>query len=341
MRNGRLMQSSSSTSGRLIKGYLPVRVKIPRGISSETTDETFFYVKEHRGVDGKKDNKTLFVTNAPVVPGVRTRILLQSLLGRFGDIDRVTVIANPQNEEEQAAVEWSSWTTTEFRLPSFLPPILSEGKFAHVVFASQKDMRRTLRALTQVMSADDDESQPLPGLSLETIELQTLADESDRQYREQVGMADESSSREDNNKSAVLKVADRYRASLHRLSRAALLEECNAVMQEFEDKEEEDRATRAAAASEPDEDGFVTVSYTSQIGSKRELEESAVGQRRRKGQKRSRKKKQGSGASELPDFYRFQTKEKRKRSLQDLRRQFEDDLAKVKKMKEDRQCRPF
>ena len=54
-----------------------------------------------------------------------------------------------------------------------------------------------------------------------------------------------------------------------------------------------------------------------------------------------KKKKESTGASELQDFYRFQRKETRKRNVQDLREKFEEDLKKVKKMKEERQYKPF
>ena len=363
------MSRSSSSPAPLIKGYLPVRVKIPSSASER--DETFFFVKEHRdgntskvnetkdtGNNKKKKGATLFVVNAPTVPLVRTRLLLKSLLGRFGEVSRVTVVPNPRHAQQEADElhQQSTLWTTKFGLPSFLPPAYSEGKFAHVVFASPKEMRRALRALTEIMSSPSSSSSDgntLPGLTLDRVEIQTLADESDRQLREERTMAkadedttwnvdDDNDALPDssNPQSAVVRLAERYQASLY--SRDSLLEECNNVMEQFETAEEEDRLAREAAANQPDDDGFVTVTYSSQVGSKRELEESNNGQGRKKGQKRSRSKKKGySGASELQDFYRFQTKEKRKKSLQELRRRFEDDLAKVKKMKEEKQYRPF
>jgi ribosomal RNA-processing protein 7 len=358
----------SPAAAPLIKGYLPIRLKIPtKDVSDETSqDETYFYIKEHQSgsANDKKNNCTLFVANAPVVPSVRTKLLLKSIFGRYGDLDRVTVIPSPRQHKSESsstqqadpAAILSSWTT-KFQLPTYLGPIHCEGKFAHVIFSSNKEMRRTLKALTQVMSetANDDDS---PGLVLDKIEIQTLADESARQYRQEQRMADDSDADADDEEddmdmdtnkngkklTGILKVAERYRASCSRLERTALLEECNNVMDDFEDAEEQDRIARDAASNEADEDGFVTVSYTAQVGSKRELEQSTNSggseARRRKGQKRSRKKKE-NGAGELEDFYRFQTKEHRKQSLQELRERFEEDLAKVKKMKEENQYHPF
>ena len=153
-----------------------------------------------------------------------------------------------------------------------------------------------------------------------------------------------SSSQQQPRKRGILKVAQRYRASLNAISdRKALLDECNTVMQNYEDAEEAQRLEREGAANQPDDDGFVTVSYSNAVGSQVELEESAAGATpsRRKGNKRSRKKKEGVGSKELEDFYRFQRRENKKRTLEDLRAQFEEDLRRVKRMKEDRHYKPF
>lgn len=313
--------SERSSSAPLIKGYLPVRLSLP---TEDETDDTFFYVKEHFG----SDKSTLFVANAPIVPGVRPRVLLKSLLGRYGQVERVTVIENPRQTATPPTLVWTG------KNPTFLKPIYSKGRFAHVVFASSKDMKRALRSLIDVMSGKTKQ----PGLSLDRLEIQTLKDETRRLDRQD---ANDESDDEDcpaESKTGILAVAERYRASCRAVSRESLLEECNAVMEQFEDSEEADRRQREASKNQPDEDGFVTVSHASQsVGSKRELEEGG----RKKGTKRIRKKKKVSGASELPDFYRFQMKESRKQSLQDLRKRFEQDLAKVQKMKEERQYRPF
>jgi ribosomal RNA-processing protein 7 len=114
-------------------------------------------------------------------------------------------------------------------------------------------------------------------------------------------------------------------------------------MQAYEEAEGAKRRAQEAARSQPDDDGFVTVSYATAVGSKEELEESATATTpsRRKGNKRSRKKKQAAGSQELHDFYRFQRKEGRKRTMEELRKQFDEDLKKVKRRKEEKQYRPF
>lgn len=337
-------------AGQRLKGYLPVRLTLPQ-VVEDIEDETFLFVKEHQsGSSGGTTDKgtTLFVANVPVVPSVQTKLLLQSIFGRYGEVARVTVVENPRKDQQQTGEERAeqllgSWTT-KFSLPSFLAPIHNTGRFAHVVFTTTKELKRTMQSLAEVMeNIEEDNQESLPGLTLDKIELQTLADESERRQREEQGLASDSEMEERRNDSipGILKVAERYRRSCRAISRNALLEECNRVMQEYEDTEEENIRARQAALNEPDEDGFITILPSSQAGNKSELESGPSVQRRRKGQQRSRKKKDGAGKSELSDFYRFQTKDIRKRTLQDLRQRFEEDLARVKRMKEENQYRPF
>lgn len=351
----------------LIKGYLPVRVRLPEKASSneESFDETFFYAKEHRegnssnSSNKKGESKTLFIANAPVVSGMKTSLLLKNLLGRYchGDIERVTLVENPRKAAATPSLAWASNNLQEF-FPSFLETnsdSTTNAKFAHVIFPSHSQMRKTLQAITDVMGGAEIKSKgELPALQLEKLDLQMLRDETERMVREERRNDDDSdaSDVEEEERVATKKltgivaVAQRYRNSLRRISREKLLAECNQVMQEYEDAEETQRQAREDAANEPDEDGFMTVTSKSVglEGGKRELEKdqgAGAGKRRRNAKERNRKKKESIGATELEDFYRFQRKETRKRTLQDLRLQFEEDLKKVKKMKDDRQYKPF
>jgi len=383
-----------------IKGYLPVRLKIDCYDGGD--DETFFYVKEHQqrsssssstgnnnNADGDDDARNvLFVANAPVLPQTRigTKRLLRSLLGRYGEVRRVTMIdakkrtttaggsravveGDAVDEGEEALLAW----TTKFRSPSFLPKNATDGgatanewlgKFAHVVFESGVEMKCCVESLEDLMAGGGGDASDLPGLVLDQVELQTLADDEHEYGSDDDGVVDEfrpSASGANTKKKSltgVAAVAERYRAGVRELAdRKALLDECNAVMERFEDAEEADRRDREAAANDgPDDDGFITVRYSSQVGSKRELEEGHVHDDggggggvtagmpppRRKGHKqRSRKKKKGIGATELSDFYKFQTKVNRKKTLQELRERFEEDLARVQRMKEERRYKPF
>jgi len=346
-------KSNKRRPASLIKGYLPVRVKLPEPPvgSQDGHDETFFYVKEHRegnSKEGGNNNKgssstTLFIANAPIVRGVKTKIILKALFGRFGDIDRVTLVENPRKAAATAvSLSWASSDLEQF-FPNFLPPLHGSEKFAHVVFTNSQEMRQTLKSLTEMM---EDSKSKLPALELPKLELQMLKDETERLHREEMG--EDEDDYDDNKKeeqsNGILALAQRYRSSVARLDREVLLEKCNEVMEDYEDSEEAQRLAREAAANQPDEDGFVTVVASSKgvDGGKQQLEkdQGAPGKRRRN-QKRNRKKKDSIGATELQDFYRFQRKETRKRTLQDLRLQFEEDLKKVKKMKDEQQYKPF
>ena len=315
----------------LIKGYLPVRLTFP-SVDPEDPDETFFYIKEHFGAE----KNTLFVANAPFYPQISTRILLRSILGRYGVLERVTVVGNPRHDNLNKNL--LEWTTKANLFPSYQGTQICEGKFAHAVFASQKEMKKTLVALSEIMGNN---KKTYPGITMEKLEIQTLQDETQRNLRGDDCKDDDSESPHTEPLTGILAVADRYRTSLEAITREALLDECNQVMEEYEEKEEADRLARTQARDVPDDDGFVTVTYSSQVGSKRELEEGATTTNRRKGSKRSRTKKEVTGASELDDFYRFQQKDSRRRTVQELRKRFEEDLAKVKKMKDERQYRPF
>uniref|UniRef100_A0A7S4ABL7 Ribosomal RNA-processing protein 7 C-terminal domain-containing protein n=1 Tax=Pseudo-nitzschia australis TaxID=44445 RepID=A0A7S4ABL7_9STRA len=427
--------SSSSSSVPLIKGYIPVRLRLPRqpqlvrlGNDNDDNDEnntedTFFFVREHQGKSSEDSNDattssttattkrgtTLFVANAPIVPGVSTKLLLKSIFGRFAEVTRVTAVQNPRAAAAAAAaaIEGAvsgittntasssssifAWTDKEAIFqPTFLPPILSstEGKYAHVVFSSAKEMKQAKKALEDVMSTSTSSSMGKDSsrrrskgrnksnkqgneqaqeraLILDKLELQTLSDESQRQREELFRQAmkedyenDDDDDFEDSDNegiksrsqttikkhSGVLAVAQRYRESCKLLkSPAKLMEECNAVMEAYEEAEEAKRRAREAAKAEPDEDGFVSVSYSNAVGSKIEFEQSATATTpsRRKGNKRSRKKKEAVGSGELKDFYRFQRADNRKRTMQDLRRQFEEDVRKVKRLKQEKEYRPF
>lgn len=344
---------NKTRAASLIKGYLPVRVKLPGPAigSQDGNDETFFYVKEHR--EGKHEgskgsSSTLFVANAPIVPGVKTKLLLKSLLGRFGDVDRVTLVTNPRKANTTPSLSWASSDLVHF-FPSFQPPIHGSEKFAHAVFTTNQQMRRTLKRLTETMDAGRDKKGNLPRLELTKLELQMLKDETSRLHREEMGEEDDEVDAIEfvkNNEEVgdIMALAQRYRSSIARLDRNDLLAKCNEVMEEYEDSEEAQREAREAAANQPDEDGFVTVTSKSVgVESGKQLLEKEPGAsgKRRRSQKRNRKKKESVGATELQDFYRFQRKETRKRTLQDLRLQFEEDLKKVKKMKEEQQYKPF
>ena len=73
--------------------------------------------------------------------------------------------------------------------------------------------------------------------------------------------------------------------------------------------------------SEPDEDGFITVTR------KVERDEPTAPKKNK--------------AMDLEDFYKFQKREQRNKRMEELRRKFEEDKLKVEKAKENRKFKPF
>lgn len=104
--------------------------------------------------------------------------------------------------------------------------------------------------------------------------------------------------------------------------RAALLRTVNEFMTVFEQVAEARKREDARKAGEPDEDGFVTVTHGPKLNSVAREEEM------RELVERQKKKEEG-----LEDFYRFQSREKRKERQQMLLRRFDEDRHKLQEIK--------
>ena len=346
-----------------IKGYLPIHIELPPvgGKDDQYTFTSFIYIKEHAQKSQQGSNSTLsgssgatlFIANAPANGPIRTDLFLRALFEPYGDILRVTVAQDPRrvgssssNVEEEAVEMFREAALTEVdddNASSFGRIRRGDGTFAHVVYASSKEMKKALKMLTREISGATDafmmrlDEEMIDQLKRETAKLLSNGNhDGDDEVRGCDGEALEHSLTGIHAVAAQL----RQKACRH-ISRQKLMQMCNDAMASFE-SEEEDAVRRAKlAGDQPDEDGFVTVTHkaTPSFGVANDLEEEL--HHRRKAGKRNRKRKGGSGADELSDFYRFQMKETRKKEAHDLKKRFEEDLAKVKKMKEERAYRPF
>lgn len=107
-------------------------------------------------------------------------------------------------------------------------------------------------------------------------------------------------------------------------NRDQVLEAVNVYMTEFAAREAAQVRLRAQKRQVPDEDGFITVTRGGRTGPARQdaAHELALTQK---------EKPKG-----LEDFYRFQTREKKKAKAMELMRKFEGDKDKVQKMRERR-----
>jgi ribosomal RNA-processing protein 7 len=344
-----------------IKGYLPIRIELPPvgGKDDRHTFTSFIYIKEHaqtsqqgsNGILGGSGGATLFIANAPANGPIRTDLFLRALLEPYGDIIRVTVAQDPRRVgssssagEEEAVEMFREAALTEVdaeNATSFGRTRRGDGKFAHVVFSSSKEMKNAIKMLNREMSAATDVfAMRLGDEMIDRLKMETAQLSSNENHDDDDDVCDEEAL--DHSLTGIHAIAaqSRQKAGRH-ISRQKLMQMCNDAMASFESEEEEAARRAKLAGDQPDEDGFVTVTHksTPSFGAANDMEEEL--HHRRKAGKRNRKRKGGSGADELSDFYRFQMKETRKKEAHDLKKRFEEDLAKVKKMKEDRAYRPF
>ena len=344
-----------------IKGYLPIRVILPPIDDKERAFTTFIYLKEHnikksdgaKSSNSREDGSTLFVANAPSNGPIRTDLFLRALFQRYGEVARVTVAQDPRkvgsSMDDNVAVEiFREAALSTLGMPTASSNPRGDGKFAHVVFSSGKEMRKAMKSIKREISEANGEgdlfSIQLDDETLEQLKMETkkLISEIDNDDEEE-GDDGEDIDKESNDSLTGIQAtaAEARRKAGRHVSRQKLMQMCNDAMAAFESEEAEAGRKAKMAADEPDEDGFVTVTRGStSFGAANDFEEERHGGHHRKN-KRNRKRKAGSGAAELSDFYRFQMKESRKKEVHDLRQRFEEDLAKVKKMKEEKVYRPF
>lgn len=378
-------KSISKDHNPAIKGYLPIRISLPSistssSISSSKQQQhsftSFIYIKEHiqrsQGNNATNNSSsgggsdTLFVANAPSNGIIRTDLLLQSLFEVYGDIERVTVAQNPRkanlssnsNDDDEKATEiFREASISNLEIGNiFATDSKSEkgnGKFAHIVFTSPKEMKRALKLIKKeisdaaskdngvfVMKLNDDRMEQLK------LESQQLATQQNKEEEEDRDESNEEDEEEDTTAqlTGIQAIAAQARRTANRhISRSKLMQLCNETMSAFETQETLQEENAKRLAEEPDEDGFITVtskSSTPSFGITNDLEEEVYTRRGKSGRNRKRKAG-GSGADELSDFYRFQLKEQRKKEVIDLKQRFEEDLKKVKQMKEERKFRPF
>lgn len=107
-------------------------------------------------------------------------------------------------------------------------------------------------------------------------------------------------------------------------NKTELLESVNSFMTAYAEQEASQARLHAKQRREPDEDGFITVTKGGRNGPARQ----GAAQEQAEKQKLKRKS--------YEDFYRFQTREKRKAKAGELLRKFEEDKQKLRIMREKR-----
>jgi ribosomal RNA-processing protein 7 len=100
----------------------------------------------------------------------------------------------------------------------------------------------------------------------------------------------------------------------------------------FDEQEAAAERERKLKEGVADEDGFVTVSYKNTHKRQRGVAEEDTSKKRKRNKK---------PAKELKNFYRFQVREEKRERLADLRKKFEEDKARIARMKAQRKFKPF
>jgi len=342
---------------------------------NSTKSTTFLFIKEHSirkkynasnddNTNGKDDGSTIFIANAPASGPIRTDIVLRAIFEQYGDVSRVTVAQDPRKVSSIASSERGSEGVELFRRAAFEfsgverfgkstenRNVKGDGKFAHVVFSSGKERKKAMKAIGREISEACGDG-GFFSIQLGESVLARLMNDSNQPTHDEATLANGKEiddGKGDNQRYANKEllgiqavVSELRRQAGRQMPRQQLMKLCNEAMSAFEQEEKEAERRAKMASEEPDEDGFITVSHGAapSFGAANDFEEERVGAHRKKS-KRNRKRKGGSGAAELNDFYRFQLKETRKKEVHDLRQRFEEDLAKVKKMKEEKAFRPF
>lgn len=378
----------------LIKNYLPLRINLPSLIDPSTSEETFAFIKPHVASSSLSlsTSRTLFVSNVPFFPNVKTSILLQTLFERFGDVEKVVVTDHPKKNFEENNINDGLDDSKDIAVSMFKKEIQSlvggqqqngmtldeytwynEGRFAHVIFSTPKVMKK----VWNMIQKNNEE-----GITFGKLELQELEDISYHQFEkekdrynksrssvansedndEEIGEWDNNKDKNETEKSesqskqrgrGITNLIEAKKASIP--SRETLQMLCDQIMSKYEESEEEALRQKEAAKNQPDDDGFITVAYGANVGDVVDMERhgtlgstgSAGGRKRkeemRRGRSRTRSSRQNivKGNTELPDFYRFQLKESKKRGMEDLKNRFQEDLKRVKKMKDEKMYRPF
>jgi len=118
-----------------------------------------------------------------------------------------------------------------------------------------------------------------------------------------------------------------------------LEEEVNNYMKDFDEKELFEIEQRKQIQNQPDADGFVTVTNRNKRKRTEDVGEEINQRNHRRLANRQRNKKKKH--YDLKHFYRFQIREEKLQQLELLRKKFDEDKAKIQRMKDSRKFVPF
>jgi hypothetical protein len=280
-----------------IKGFFLLEIPLNSGAAQH-----LLYLKEHTEKD-VPSGSALFVGNIDY-GGNRTLQdldeILRCLFDGFGEIVDISVSNFAEDgdlKEHEHRSAYDSWNEVDWD-PEILPASTNHEKrsrFAHVFFSSPS-------AVEGILSAR----------SRDFLEL-------GRQVATKYGLAERGRL-----KSATL-IASTF--SLRGIDLNEVRTKINSDLEAHEKRETIERESRLHASEHADADGFITV-----VNNKKRNPTANIGKPsdRSSGTARKRAKKKNV---ELKNFYRFQKRDQRKSEIETLRKKFEEDTQKLKKMK--------
>lgn len=328
----------------LIKGYLPIQISLPSS-SGEGSENTFIFVKQHTST-AESSSRTLFVTNTPFYPSIQTKIILQSLFEKYADVEKILVAPKPKKDiedEREISAEDLTMKLFEKEIRSFgaekavmdKESWCDQGRYAHVIFKTAKDMKKFMGNFRKMKKGGDKivrfgklEMQELQDISLQLFMKQKREWCNHTKHEDDSDIEDDASDQGEEKATGIMALVQSHQDKIMR--RGALKLMCDQIMERYEEAEEEALRKQQEATNQPDDDGFVTVSYSTNVGDAVEFEKDgtlgSTGGRRKRERSRSTKNNVVKGSDNLQDFYRFQMKDSKKRGLDELKNRFQEDL---------------
>jgi hypothetical protein len=275
-----------------IQNFILLPITLPSPLPSVHSAVHIIYVRKHEeppvppAITSTEASRTLFLVNIPIDS---TKEILRGLFASLG----------PRPEEIR--IHGQTEVPTEDDLPAVWDRRLSSsGGTAHATFSSPKDVDAILKAISKERRSQNGPIRewgvgvdyPFSSLGFPRLSLDYIG----------------------------LTVGYLSHYKLRYPDKAQLQSLVDTALTRFNEAESARMLSLKGLQSEPDEEGFITVT--------RKERNEPVAEKKNK-------------SMDLEDFYKFQKREKRQKRMQELRRKFEEDRLKVERAKEGRHFKPF
>lgn len=283
-----------------LEDYIIVPIKIPSASGNNTNITHYLYARQNvPKFPAEDDQKTLFLANIPIdSTQAHFKALFAPLGGRtesvrFHSIQDTSKYIEPEDVPmELDTIQDTSFTKEVKRLKraSVLPalwnrPVLPSGSNAYITFVESAELRTVLKALRKPTK------DLIWGAGIPKDKVPPLG-------------------------------IERYRDHLSRCQPdpEALQTSVDAYMELFNQEEILKRRKMKLMRSEPDEDGFVTITRGARAGAGRAQDAEKI-----------KKKSEGKGI--VSDLYRFQRRDEQKAKMNAMRMKFEEDKKKIQELR--------